>query len=60
MIDFKGSQCDGGIILCEVRWCAAYLINYRPLEEMRKIAVIRCSYTELNQRHTQVLFTSRI
>jgi hypothetical protein len=34
MIDFKGSQFEKEIILWRVRWCVAYPIRDRRLEEM--------------------------
>jgi putative transposase len=49
MIEFKGSHFKREVILWGVRWCAAYPISYRQLEEMMQERGVEVDHSTLNR-----------
>src|SRR3984957_16431160 len=49
MIEFKGSHFERDVILWGVRWCVAYPISYRPLEEMTDERGAEVDHSTLNR-----------
>jgi putative transposase len=48
-MDFKGSHFERGIVLWGVRWCVAYPISYRQLEEMMRERRVEVDHSTLNR-----------
>nr|WP_245291599.1 IS6 family transposase [Methylosinus sp. R-45379] len=49
MIEFKGSHFERDMILWGVRWCVAYPISYRQLEEMMEERGVDFDHSTLNR-----------
>jgi putative transposase len=49
MIDFKGRHFDRDVILWGVRWCVAYPMSYRHLEEMMEERGVEVDHSTLNR-----------
>jgi transposase-like protein len=49
MIEFKGSHFEREAILWGVRWCVAYLISHRQLEEMMEERGVEVDHSTINR-----------
>ena len=49
VVDFKGSHFEREIALWGVRWCVAYPISYRQLEEMMEERGVEVDHSSLNR-----------